>query len=116
MIFDHAYSREPDLNLIDASTWRMEQSFRHHLQGTESRPFPDCRVSVFLVSKAFFVAAARAYVRSQPINEDMALEKGVLGAFAREGVMSYRHFGGVRLPSLQVARLNVELFRDGMLR
>lgn len=111
VIFDHAYSREPDISLIDASTWRMEQSFRQHLQGAEYRRFPACKVSDFLVSKAFFVAAARAYVRSQPVKEVNAvpLGEGVLGAFAREVDISYHSFGRTRLPALQVARLDVQL-------
>lgn len=122
MIFELAYYRPADITLTRASAWRSKQSMQRQLE-TASRPFvprpyPGSTVSRFLVSKRYFVAAARAYVSSTPLIVDKnvgrgLLSGGVLAAFARQVECNYEEAVFLRLPNLKILRATVRLHLFG---
>lgn len=61
-IFEYAYPPAPELKLIGREDWRAKE--RRHLP-IPSTPFPPRKVEEWMVSKEFFVSAARAFTQNQ---------------------------------------------------
>ena len=121
MIFDFAYQRHPETKLISATDWRRERSSTR--QGAGDWDFcPDAnqrfepKVSDFLVSKQYFVSAARSWVASQAIDINpysrpnfQRTFTSILAAFARDVVGDYVMCGIWKLASVRTLRLSIKL-------
>lgn len=70
MIFDYAYHRPCQSKIIPRGDWAVNQFRKQRFGATDGyiiKAYPGPKVSDFMVSKRYFVAAARAYVSSQPV-------------------------------------------------
>ncbi|CAK3842542.1 Hypothetical predicted protein [Lecanosticta acicola] len=75
IIFDYAYPRLEGVELIAKSSWDQREHIENMVEATHTiRPFPPFKVNEFLVSKAFFAAAAAAYVGNQAIDPHVAAQ------------------------------------------
>ena len=73
IIFDFAYQPQPGIKYIDRKQWGNVERDRRRVDRDAyiPRPFPEAFVQSFTVSKAFFIAAARAWVGNQVIIADL---------------------------------------------
>ena len=125
IIFSLAYPKVDPFKYIIKEDWDFEERERRrkNRDGYTPRPFPQPKVCDFLVSKQFFVAAARAYVGNQTFNRMTGIRLsrpsfdwsrpyvrclGIAGEFMTEAVIDVWHtnFGDMP-PSLK--RLTIEL-------
>ena len=85
-IFDLAYPRSEDSVWLDRRQWEDQEREKQRAYRTThtARPFPSPKVVKFLVSKLFFINAARAWVGNQKIDSDTQPAFGY-----------YRGFGGI---------------------
>ena len=119
MIFDLAYQRPADVELIPASEWHREQSSRRQRTSCSgfnysSRFRP--KVCDSLISKQYFVPAARSYAQSQRLETGLhnrspyfSMHDGILAAFSRDVVGNYSMIGFWSLASVRSLRLTVRL-------
>lgn len=121
-IFDLAYRRPASITIVSRERWRREHN-SHRLASRDARPttdpafrrpFPGSKVSFLLVSKAYFVYAARAYVQSRPFDvgrESWSSDSkwGILTAFARDVVGPCSFIDQWSLRSLRSAKVVVDL-------
>lgn len=72
IIFDLAYPTDSGFQAISTSQWeeRETDSSRKYGHSYERRPFPSVKVNEFLVSKRFFLSAAKAFVSHQLFDDD----------------------------------------------
>lgn len=96
-IFDLAFANENGAKYMDPEEWRLrERSRRIKNHGHRVEPFPKPKVTQLLVSKRFFIFAARALVQSQSFGPhswaseecygtpENILSTGIIPAFVRE--------------------------------
>ena len=123
IIFEFAYCRSPDAVLKCCEEWEAGERITKRLSAERSesyaiRPFPNIRVSELLISKQYFLAASRAYVSSQPFNEDLHVmscfllkseARGVVRQFAKK-VLAHGYDAELTraLPDLRTVRLFLE--------
>ncbi|KAK5707394.1 hypothetical protein LTR17_020737 [Elasticomyces elasticus] len=71
MIFELAYANDEKFTVVARSGWTaLEKDRRDRCRGGARyhlRPFPEVKVQEFMVSKAFFTAAAKAFIQSRTI-------------------------------------------------
>ena len=96
MIFEFAYYRESSTDLLGKKEWYARKFRRRPGKDTDAfvpQPYPGPKVSEFLISKRWFVAAAEAYVRSQKVFLSRKIQgqstepfwtEGIVTAFARD--------------------------------
>ncbi|KAK5119159.1 hypothetical protein LTR85_007773 [Meristemomyces frigidus] len=103
LIFDLAYPAEPDGTFyINREDWCMAQRWLLSPgNGYEAKPFPAPKVASLMVSKRFFVAAAKAWVRHQTCGPEkqfstfgppLPLQKftqGIVPAFVEQLLLGY---------------------------
>lgn len=67
IIFDYGYSTIEGVESITKTAWNANQHTERRIKGPnyEKLPFPSPKVSEFLVSKSYFLAAAKAYIGNQ---------------------------------------------------
>ena len=124
MIFDLAYSRPPGLRLRCRYNWGLDEVIRMKSSPFRytMRPFPNVKVSEFLVSKQFFVGAAKAYVESRAFEDGISFALkgsvtgpvcGIVPAFAKEIVQNAGDVITGRykdLPNLKIWNLGLDEF------
>lgn len=72
IIFDFAYPEVPDLKLVTKKQWSDREYYeRAKDSGYQVKPFPGPKAAEFLLSKAFFEAAIKAWLCNQWIEDSM---------------------------------------------
>ncbi|KAF2766002.1 hypothetical protein EJ03DRAFT_193211 [Teratosphaeria nubilosa] len=89
-IFNFAYPREGEMNVICREDWRRRESERKRQDRKNyvKRPFPKSKVDDFMISKKFFLAASRAWVGNQHFAELKPELHGIMSAFIRVGTVT----------------------------
>ncbi|KAF2166620.1 hypothetical protein M409DRAFT_23254 [Zasmidium cellare ATCC 36951] len=79
-IFDYAYPPIVHLKLTTKACWEADEYYRCLRRDTHQiRPFPDVKISEFLVSKKFFGTAIEAWMRNQWIQAGSVVRSHVYG-------------------------------------
>lgn len=126
IIFALAYCRSPDVYIVGKCEWNTHQYGKPRDPAATGtfilQPYLGDKVADFLVSKRYFVAAAKAYVSSRPLHlsqpKDPISEHfwtgGVLGQFARDAVGG-RHalLYLFRMASIMHFQLQLRVFEVG---
>ena len=108
-IFAYAYHRPKNTKLLSRKSWKHHERMNRLTSPTyRMRPFPQIKVKVFLVSKAFFVAASKAYVGSQPYEGGAYLD-GIVAAFTTAVVIRQAYLYHQNLPNLKKVRFDADL-------
>lgn len=71
IIFDLAYPDEPYADFTNPESWEYEEKEKRKQKGPSytKRPYPNPKVNEWLVSKQYFVAAAKAWVQNQSLDD-----------------------------------------------
>lgn len=123
MTFDFAYPAVPGLRAITKKQWDRAQWKLRRDQGPGyiCKPFPEAKVSEFLVSKRFFVSAARSFISHQTFDrifmrelilhyDDSAILQYVAKAELCLISISMLRHAGVILPNLRSLNLEISEF------
>ena len=124
-IFDLAFFNESGAMYIDAWKWRQREIERRAADHAYlANPFPEPKVTQILVSKRFFLAAARALIQNQSFHAHLVphdwrqiidvdlLRTGIIPAFMRNLKCKLRDIIRVSddLPNLKRLELNIEYY------
>ncbi|KAK4542038.1 hypothetical protein LTR36_007069 [Oleoguttula mirabilis] len=123
IIFDYAYPEVPGAVYINRSSWRYgEQTRQRKCRGTtdyEERPFPPEKVLDFLVSKRYFLLAARAFISNQQFDDGLSFADhygwsgaeplGIVADFVTTARLTQDDVGWIHtLPNLRSLKLEVD--------
>lgn len=123
IIFNLAYPCQPDAIWLDHNDWVKKERSKQRADRTcyTTRAFPRTKVHEFLVSKQYFVAAARAWVGNQKIDTERSpafdfvptgMAGGIVSAYVVDMRCSLYNFIGTRMVYLLPRLVALEIVVD----
>lgn len=120
MIFDYAYPKVNDLKILYKRTWDFKEKRKRKERGKgyKIQQFPSLKVDEFLVSKRFYLAAAKAFIGNQlwihpyPYAwESKPRDNNIICKFSKTAVDSLSAAGHIdSLPSLRKITFEVDQY------